>query len=153
MKEVLFKLDEFCSQNQIEFMVTGTCALALLGVPSSYRPSDIDVKVFHLTEKQAQKLLELEFLSGLKKNSYSDGKCFTFLIDGTKINVIVDTEPDYDIITSQCVVLNFIDENRCVHRAISVQNVSLALAAKMKLYRDKDKAFMLDLIHNLTSLH
>lgn len=33
--EILFKLNEFCAANKIEYMVTGTVALALLGVPSN----------------------------------------------------------------------------------------------------------------------
>lgn len=35
MKEILFKLDDFCNANRIEYMVTGTTALAMLGVPSN----------------------------------------------------------------------------------------------------------------------
>lgn len=44
IKEALFKLDDFCNANKIEYMVTGTVALAMLGVPSN--PNDIDIKVF-----------------------------------------------------------------------------------------------------------
>lgn len=39
IKEALFKLDDFCRVNKIEYMVTGTTALAMLGVPSN--PQDI----------------------------------------------------------------------------------------------------------------
>lgn len=39
MKEILFKLNDFCNANRIEYMVTGTTALAMLGVPSN--PQDI----------------------------------------------------------------------------------------------------------------
>lgn len=70
MKEVLFKLDKFCRDNNIEYAVTGTAALSLLGVPSNFVPQDIDIKVFHLTEEQAKKLEELQFLSGFKKNEH-----------------------------------------------------------------------------------
>lgn len=54
IKEALFKLDDFCNANRIEYMVTGTTALAMLGVPSN--PQDIDIKVFHLKEEQEAKL-------------------------------------------------------------------------------------------------
>lgn len=50
IKEALFKLNDFCNANRIEYMVTGTTALAMLGVPSN--PQDIDIKVFHLKEEQ-----------------------------------------------------------------------------------------------------
>lgn len=49
IKEALFKLNDFCNANRIEYMVTGTTALAMLGVPSN--PQDIDIKVFHLKEE------------------------------------------------------------------------------------------------------
>lgn len=42
IKEALFKLNDFCNANRIEYMVTGTTALAMLGVPSN--PQDIDIK-------------------------------------------------------------------------------------------------------------
>lgn len=35
IKEALFKLNDFCNANRIEYMVTGTTALAMLGVPSN----------------------------------------------------------------------------------------------------------------------
>lgn len=54
IKEALFKLIDFCSANKIEYMVTGTTALDMLGVPSN--PQDIDIKVFHLKEEQKAKL-------------------------------------------------------------------------------------------------
>ena len=31
IKEALFKLNDFCNANRIEYMVTGTTALAMLG--------------------------------------------------------------------------------------------------------------------------
>ena len=129
MKEVLFKLNEFCGANCIEYAVTGTTALSLLGVPSCFLPQDIDIKVFHLTEEQARKLEELQFLSGLKNENYDHSQCFSFIIDGIKINAIIDK-----------------------HHLINVQLVNLALADKMKLRRDKDKTYLIDLIHNLISL-
>lgn len=149
IKEALFKLNDFCNANRIEYMVTGTTALAMLGVPSN--PQDIDIKVFHLKEEQEAKLKELQFLSGLGKENY-EGGCYSFMIGGIKINAIIDKTESYDEIISKEVVLDIIDEPRAKHHLIGVQLVALALKDKMKLRRDKDKAYMLNLIANLALL-
>lgn len=149
IKEALFKLNDFCNVNRIEYMVTGTTALAMLGVPSN--PQDIDIKVFHLKEEQKAKLKELQFLSGLDKENY-EGGCYSFMIGGIKINAIIDKTESYDEIISKEVVLDIIDESRAKHHLIGVQLVALALKDKMKLRRDKDKTYMLNLIANLASL-
>lgn len=149
IKEALFKLNDFCNANRIEYMVTGTIALAMLGVPSN--PQDIDIKVFHLKEEQEAKLKELQFLSGLDKENY-EGGCYSFMIGGIKINAIIDKTESYDEIISKEVVLDIIDESHAKHHLIGVQLVVLALKDKMKLRRDKDKTYMLNLIANLTSL-
>lgn len=149
IKEALFKLNDFCNANRIEYMVTGTTALAMLGVPSN--PQDIDIKVFHLKEEQEAKLKELQFLSGLGKENY-EGGCYSFMIGGIKINAIIDKTESYDEIISKEVVLDIIDESHAKHHLIGVQLVALALKDKMKLRRDKDKTYMLGLIANLASL-
>lgn len=149
IKEALFKLNDFCNANRIEYMVTGTTALAMLGVPSN--PQDIDIKVFHLKEEQKAKLKELQFLSGLDKENY-EGGCYSFMIGGIKINAIIDKTESYDEIISKEVVLDIIDESHAKHHLIGVQLVVLALKDKMRLRRDKDKTYMLNLIANLTSL-
>lgn len=152
MKEILFKLNEFCRINRIEYTVTGTTALSLLGVPSNFAPQDIDIKVHHLTEEQAKKLEELELLAGLKNEKYDHGECFSFFIDGVKINAIIDKTKDYDKILAQSVSINLTDEMNAKHHLISVQLVNLALADKMKLRRSKDKNYLINLINILTSL-
>lgn len=149
IKEALFKLNDFCNANRIEYMVTGTTALAMLGVPSN--PQDIDIKVFHLKEEQEAKLKELQVLSGLDKENYKGG-CYSFMIGGIKINAIIDKTKSYDEIISKKVVLDIIDESHAKHHLIGVQLVVLALRDKMRLRRDKDKTYMLNLIANLTSL-
>lgn len=150
IKEALFKLDDFCKVNKIEYMVTGTTALAMLGVPSN--PQDIDIKVFHLKEEQKAKLKELQFQSGLENENYEESTCYTFVIGGVKINAIIDKTESYDEIISKEVVLDIIDEPRAKHHLIGVQLVALALKDKMKLRRCKDKEYMLNLIANLASL-
>ena len=149
IKEALFKLDDFCNANKIEYTVTGTVALAMLGVPSN--PNDIDIKVFHLKEEQEAKLKELQFLSGLDKENY-EGGCYSFMIGGIKINALVDNTESYDEILSQEVMLSMLDETCAKHRLIGVQLVFLALKDKMKLKRHKDKTYMLNLIANLAQL-
>lgn len=150
IKEALFKLNDFCNANRIEYMVTGTTALDMLGVPSN--PQDIDIKVFHLKEEQKAKLKELQFLSGLGNENYEESTCYSFVIGGVKINAIIDKTESYDEIVSKGVVLDVIDKFYAKHRLIRVQLVALALKDKMKLRRDKDKTYMLNLIANLASL-
>ena len=149
MKEILFKLNEFCGANKIEYIVTGTVALSLLGVPSNFAPQDIDIKIFHLTEEQKNKLIELQFLSGLNNENYKD-QCFSFYIGETKINAIIDNTKNYDAILDMSVCLSFRDEKQAKYHAINVQKVALAIRDKMKLGRLKDYEYMQNLIHNLT---
>ena len=99
IKEALFKLNDFCNANRIEYMVTGTTALAMLGVPSN--PQDIDIKVFHLKEEQEAKLKELQFLSGFENENYEGGECYSFVIGEVKINAIIDKTESYDEIISK----------------------------------------------------
>ena len=150
IKEALFKLDDFCNANKIEYTVTGTVALAMLGVPSN--PNGIDIKVFHLKEEQEAKLKELQFLSGLSNDNYKGGECYTFEVFGIKVNAIVDNTESYGEILSQEVSLDIIDEAQAKHHLIGVQLVFPALKDKMKLRRYKDKKYMLGLIANLASL-
>ena len=150
IKEALLKLNDFCNANRIEYMVIGTTALAMLGVPSN--PQNIDIKVFHLKEEQEAKLKELQFLSGFENENHEGGECYSFVIGEVKINAIIDKTESYDEIVSKEVVLDIIDESRARHNLIGVQLVALALKDKMKLGRDKDKTYMLDLIANLASL-
>lgn len=149
IKEALFKLDDFCNANKIEYMVTGTVALAMLGVPSN--PNDIDIKVFHLKENQEAKLKELQFLAGLDKENY-EGGCYSFTISGIKVNALVDNVKSYDEVLPQEVTIDLIDKSQAKHRLINIQPVFPALMDKMKLRRDKDKTYMLNLINKLSSL-
>lgn len=150
IKEALCRLDDFCNENKIEYTVTGTVALAMLGVPSD--PNDIDIKVFHLKEEQEAKLKELQFLSGLDNDNYGKGKCYTFEVFGVKVNALVDNTEDYLEILSQQVTLKIPDEFQVKYRLINVQLVFPALKDKMKLRRHKDKTYMLNLIAKLASL-
>lgn len=150
--EILFKLNEFCAANKIEYMVTGTVALALLGVPSNFAPQDVDIKVFHLTEEQRNKLSKLQFLAGLNNDNY-ESLCYSFFIDGIKINAIVDNTQDYDTILDMEVSLSLQDKKHAKHHIIGVQKVEYALIDKMKFGRVKDYKYIQNLIHILTINH
>ena len=149
IKTALFRLDDFCGVNKIEYIVTGTTALAMLGVPAD--PNDIDIKVFHLKEEQAAKLEELQSLASLGNENYK-GTCYTFEVCGVKVNAIVDNTKNYDDILSQNITLHMPDEASVKYHLIGVQLAFLALKDKMKLRRSKDKTYMLDLIKNLLQL-
>lgn len=73
------------------------------------------------------------------------------MIGGIKINALVDNTESYDEILSQEVTLSMLDETCAKHHLIGVQLVALALKDKMKLRRDKDKTYMLNLVANLAS--
>lgn len=98
------------------------------------------------------KIKELQFLSGFENENHEGGGCYSFVIDGVKINAIIDKTESHDEIISKEVVLDIIDEPRAKHHLIGVRLVALALKDKMKLRRDKDKIYMLNLIANLASL-
>lgn len=151
MEKILFKLDQFCNANKIEYMVTGTVALSLLGVPSNFAPQDIDIKIFHLTEEQRDKLIELQFLSGLNNENYK-GQCYSFYINEVKVNAIVDNTQSYEEISNMEVSLSLQDEKQAKYHVIGVQKVGQALIDKMKLGRNKDTKYLLNLITNLSNL-
>lgn len=146
IKEALFKLNDFCNANRIEYMVTGTTALAMLGVPSN--PRDIDIKVFHLKEEQKDKLIELQFLSGLNNENYKD-QCYSFYINDVKVNAIIDNTQSYDEISIMGVYLSLQDEKQAKYHAINGQKLPFAIRDKMRLGRLKDYEYMQNLIHNL----
>lgn len=148
IKDALFRLNDFCIANDIEYMVTGTLALTMLGIPAS--PQDIDIKVFNLNEEQNAKLKELEKLSGLENANYSDHGCYTFMVKGYKVNAIISEQICNTEISQVPVVCQANDTHKC--GIINVQPVIGALTDKMSLKRHKDKDFMLDLIKTLSSL-
>lgn len=151
-KSTLFKLNAFCKANEIEYVITGTMALDLLGMPIAHIPQDIDIKVFHLTEEQKAKLNELQLLSGLAPDNENYwGTCYNFLIDGVKVNAIVD-DADHGLMNAQSIIVELFDDMHDYPAIIPVQKAGFALAAKAQLNRPKDKNYMLKLISNIASL-
>lgn len=152
MKAALLKLHKFLSDHKIEYMVTGTVALNILGVHPHYSPDDLDIKVFNLTEEQAKKLQEQADLSGLENKDYGMGtKCFTFTVCNCKVNAIVVKSLSYEDLSKMSVPIRFMDEHG-YGPTIWVQRAYSALYDKMRLMRDKDREYMLNLIAALTRL-
>lgn len=146
MEKTLAKLVNFLSENNIDFMITGTAALYLHGLDTEYTPKDIDVKVFYINNTQAKLLRDLQNLCGCKINESYPDKCYTFNIDDTKINAIPCEKKDYTEI-----VREWRELDKHVYY-MPIQKVIYALADKMKLNRQKDTDYMLRLISKLTGL-
>lgn len=147
----LFKLDDFCDDNSIAYVVTGTTALAILGTPVKYAPSDIDIKAYNLTPCIEQKLAELQHLSGLETAHYKDGKnCYAFIVNGNvKVNVI-DCSNEAARCANESITIQLYDDSiSYVSKEVRVQLMYAALADKMALNREKDKTYILDLLGNI----
>lgn len=149
LKNALFKLDTFCNKNKIEYAVTGTCALSLLGVPSNSYPKDLDIKIYHADERIINKLKELDFLHG-NPSVYEDSTTFTFSIAGVKVNAMLDINSSYEDMDRELISIDLIDEVAKCHHLIGVQTMQYAWAAKMKLGRTKDVAYAMEVINCLT---
>lgn len=148
MKNTLLKVNYFCTVNGIDYVLTGTVALSVLGIPLHNRPADLDILIVNPNRDSLNKLKGLESLSGIAPVEYPDHKCFTFYVNGDKVNAIVSKKvPAGDVIT-----VNLIDEQTGQPHFIKVHQVRPALQAKMCLGRPKDNRFMIDLINDLTSL-
>ena len=148
----LYKVADFCAANRINYVLTGTLALYILGIPSTSLPKDIDILVLDPTESQLQTLSELQFLSGLdtEHDKYSR-YCYSFLVEGVRVSaIVVDTEDGDELPIS--IVTYLKNEETGKTHFVPVHLVHSALKAKMKLGRDKDKTYMLNLINYLTDL-
>lgn len=148
-KNALFKLDTFCSKNKIEYAVTGTCALSLLGVPSNSYPRDLDIKIYHADERIINKLKELDFLHS-EPSVYENSTTFTFSIAGVKVNAMLDINSSYEDMDQELITIDLIDNVTKCRRLINVQTMQYAWAAKMKLGRAKDAAYAMEVINCLT---
>lgn len=149
LKGALFKLDTFCNKNKIEYAVTGTCALSLLGVPSNSCPNDLDIKIYHADERIINKLKELDFLhSG--PSVYEGSTTFTFSVAGVKVNAMLNINSRYEDMDQELITIDLIDNKAKCHHLISVQTMQYAWADKMKLGRTKDVAYAMEVINCLT---
>jgi hypothetical protein len=148
MKNTLFKVNHFCTVNGIDYVLTGTAALSVLGIPLRKRPADLDILIVNPNRDSLNKLKDLESLSGITPVKYPGHKCFTFYVNGDKVNAIIsESIPEEDLITTR-----LIDKQTEQLHFIKVHRVHPALQAKMRLGRPKDSRFMFEFINYLTSL-
>lgn len=149
MKEVLYKLDVLCNGLKVEYALTGTAALSLVGFPTSYRPQDIDILITNSTEDQRNEFEKLQFLSGNDKPGYSSPLCYSFNIEGVKVNAIVTTY-SRDQLIEESNMVSLLSKYGLF--SIRVQKVDKAIEAKVKLGRVKDKEFLWDSVNTLLAI-
>lgn len=150
LQKALLKLNAFCVTNKIKYVVTGTMALSMLGIPS--QPEDIDILIFRASDQQLSKLKELHDLAGIGNENY-DGECYTFIINDIKINAIISKSEDgYEEPEKKIVAVGYTNTKTHEKFYIYVYNVFTALEAKMRLRRYKDITYMSNLIKNLLSI-
>lgn len=146
-KEALLRVIDLLKKHDIEFEITGTTALSLLGIPSSYTPNDIDIKAYELDRAQKAMLEQLELLSGLENPRYDNAECYSFIVNGTKVNII----SSHKDIEETPVLVEMLFGMYSI-RTFKVQRIKYALRDKMKLRRTKDLKYLVDLFKNLSEL-
>ena len=130
-----------------DFCLTGTCALMAHGLlPEGYVPLDIDVLVYAPTENQLDWLKKQMALSGKEKENYTDRTCYTFVVRGIKVNVLVSCRENEGC--GDC------DRFNCLHaelfgHTVLIQPAGRALQAKLRLARPKDYQFFNQLISEI----
>lgn len=152
IRETLVLLNDFLSSHDINYEVTGTTALYLLGayIGKNEMPHDIDLRVTRiLTDEQKKAIEQQQALSGRKLKNYGDQVCYTFECNSILVNVfVVDVAPvSFDSVKVE--IMDFVNMKRAL---VNVQDVYNSLREKMKLGRPKDKDFMLGLIASLSNL-
>ena len=146
MKKTLFKLDDFCAHNKIAYVLTGTMALNLLGLPTP-KPNDIDILVYDATDEQVDKLKELQHLAGFTVDTHGyEGTCYSFTVNSCKVNAILAKEK------TDSITVKLINNDCAKWHLINVQTGLEALKAKKKLCRLKDYQYMQYLIRTILEL-
>lgn len=132
-----------------DFCLTGTCALMAHGLlPDNYVPQDIDVLVYAPTESQLDWLKEQMSLSGKGKENYTDQACYTFVVRGIKVNVLIPCQKNEGC--EDCDRFNNLRAELFEHTVL-IQPASRALQAKLRLARPKDYQFFNQLISEIWS--
>lgn len=149
--QALFKLNNFCNNHKIEYAVTGTCALSILGAPAAHEPDDIDIIIFHPTDAIVGALKELENPSVYPKVEYEKSITYTFEVGGVKVNTMIDPKSSYEDMDRDLLTIDMIDKVACRHHLICVQKMYKAWTAKMALARPKDVAHAVQVINFLTT--
>lgn len=152
MVRILSRLNEFCTGHGIEYILTGTAALEVMGLPTTFKPRDIDIKLIAPTSDQINLLIQQQNLSGFDSKEYDGpGGCITFSICGVKVNALIDYSFTSTQATAESQAIEFIDEEKVRRFIVHVQKVNYALACKMALNRVKDKEYLLDVLAGLTA--
>ncbi len=134
MIRILSKLNRFCSENKIEYTLTGTAALEIMGLPSTFKPGDIDIKLIAPTQRQIDLLVQQQRLSGLDNKEYDTlGGCISFYICGCKVNALLASDYARDEALANSQAIELIDKETPYRFIVHVQKVNYALADKMVL--------------------
>lgn len=148
MEKALSRLDKFCKENEIDYVITGTLALELLGISANAEPGDIDILYYSGPDKMADSVFKMqEELACLEKANYPDCSTFTFKVNDVKVNVIKARNYE-ELLKGETVFMKvpYCGRPIFVHKALCVLN------AKAKLHRQKDYDYMLRLINILTGM-
>lgn len=153
MVRILSRLNEFCTEYGIEYILTGTAALEVMGLPTSFKPGDIDIKLIAPRKDHFDLLAQQQKLSGLDSKDYvGEGtRCFSFYICGVKINALLTDNYTRDEALASTQAVEFFDRERPRRFIVRVQKVNYALADKMALNRIKDKEYLLNVLAGLTA--
>lgn len=152
IRETLLRLNDFFSAYNIEYDVTGTTALYLLGAynGTTEMPHDIDLRVTRLTDEQKKAIEQQQTLSGCKSKDYGGQAYYMFECNSVLVNVLV--VDDVTSVSFDSVKVEIADFKNGKRALVNVQDVYNSLREKMKLGRAKDKDFMLGLIASLSNL-
>ena len=152
IRETLLRLNDFFSAYNIEYDVTGTTALYLLGAyfGTTEMPNDIDLRVTRLTDEQKKAIEQQQTLSGRKSKDYGGQAYYMFECNSVLINVFVVDDATSILYGGVKVEIDDITNGK--RALVNVQKVYNALREKMRLGRAKDKDFMLGHIAYLSNL-
>lgn len=152
IRETLLRLNDFFSAYNIEYAVTGTTALYLLGAYTGKHegPHDIDLRVTRLTDEQKKAIEQQQTLSGRKSKDYGDQVRYTFECNSVLVNVlVVDDVNSVSFDSVKVEIADFVNGKRAL---VNVQNVYNSLREKIRLGRPKDNDFMVGLIASLSNI-
>lgn len=155
LKQALFKLNEFCEKNSINYVLTGTLAIHLTGgFKDDPVPHDIDIKTFGLLKSQITLLQDLQNLSYLSaEQPYEDGTCFKIKIYDVEVNILVTSPEKYTkTINEQSIKLCLKDDNGPVTHIIQVQKAYYAIKDKIILCREKDVRYHNNLLRTISNV-
>ena len=140
---ILRKLNYVFEGLGVSWVLTGTAAIALLGIPTGVH--DIDVKVFELSDTARKALEGMQTVAGALPDYPGEQKCYSFKVDGVIVNVLLSESPEPYINVKW-------EMDDGIRIGFKVQPLIYAIRDKMKLNRSKDHHFMFNLIQTLTSL-